>query len=266
MADLQSAHHGAAMFLWLASRPLPTSFDLRTKGWKLGRSSDCGEDPCLAVGFIDIADAEGWSKALSCHGENFRRGLIVTGADSSQERGQLLRNGFGDAIGSNVDLDELDARAMRVAEMALQLPRIRAAGELKLDLLAREAHRGDTPLNLNPREFALIWRLAENINQPVSKQTLIRDVWHMGFIPETNSIAVHMSRLRRKLAFVGIKGIIETVPSGGYALRSSPSGARGKAAAAVTGNCGNEPIAVPLLTGSVHPLLNRLAPHGPATA
>src|SRR3546814_13135438 len=33
---------------------------------------------------------------------------------------------------------------------------------LRLGLLAREAHVGTKPLNLNPREFALLWRLADS--------------------------------------------------------------------------------------------------------
>ena len=94
-------------------------------------------------------------------------------------------------------------------------PRTRRVGRLTLDLLAREAFGDGKPLNLNPREFALIWRLADSIDQFVSKQALIYDVWRMGFVPETNSVAVHMSRLRRKLAFVGFAGIIEHPPSGG---------------------------------------------------
>ena len=36
------------------------------------------------------------------------------------------------------------------------------------------------------------------------------------FEPGTNSIEVHVSRLRAKLAFAGIHGLVETVPPGGY--------------------------------------------------
>ena len=40
----------------------------------------------------------------------------------------------------------------------------------------------------------------------------------MGFVPETNSLAVHVSRLRGKLNTAGLEGLVETAPSGGYCL------------------------------------------------
>jgi hypothetical protein len=48
----------------------------------------------------------------------------------------------------------------------------------------------------------------------------VQDVLRLGFAPESNSIAVHLSRLRTKLAAGGLEGLIET-GSGGYRLRSA---------------------------------------------
>ncbi|MCJ2184123.1 response regulator transcription factor [Novosphingobium sp. 1949] len=239
MVKENDAGISATTFQWLAARALPAELDLRKRDWTLvarDESSGLSHPP---VRLIDAAGAarDSWAGVLSCHSRCERKSFIVTGVACSSDRAAILSNGFGDAVPGDIGIDELTMRALRVAELAQSLPRFREIGELRLDLLTREAFRGATPLNLNPREFALIWRLAHNINQPVSKQTLIHDVWHMGFIPETNSIAVHMSRLRRKLAFVGIKGIIETIPSGGYALRSPDALAKGKMAK--TPNWGN---------------------------
>ncbi|WP_237713942.1 winged helix-turn-helix domain-containing protein [Novosphingobium sp. Rr 2-17] len=147
-----------------------------------------------------------------------RRLVLILGIEDPDQRASLLRMGFGDVIGHDIDMVELDARADRVAQLVRWLPRRRKLGDLQLDLMAREAYFRGTPLNLNPREFALTWRLSDTPNEAVNKQALIRDVWQMGFVPETNSIAVHMSRLRRKLSFVGLDGIIETVSLGGYRL------------------------------------------------
>ena len=148
-----------------------------------------------------------------------RKHIMVTGVEHAAERTELLQIGFGDALSREVDLEELEARARRVAEASSWLPRHLRIGALELDLLAREALGFNRPLNLNPREFALLWRLAESVGQAVSKQSLVQDVWRMGFVPETNSIAVHMSRLRRKLSFVGLAGVIET-SSLGYRLHA----------------------------------------------
>ena len=83
--------------------------------------------------------------------------------------------------------------------------------------------RGDRPIEDAPRDsgvllaFGLLWRLLDQPGQAVSKQTLLRDVWHLRFQPETNSLAVHVSRLRKKLGHA----VIDTVRGIGYRLGSA---------------------------------------------
>ena len=92
---------------------------------------------------------------------------------------------------------------------------------LELELLGREATYDGRSLNLHPREFALLWRLSETPDEPVSREALIRDVWRQDVAPESNSIAVHISRLRAKLATAGLAGLVEMGGSSGYRLRCS---------------------------------------------
>lgn len=225
MGEAISAGGSAPIFCWLASQALPASLDLRQRGWELvAFDKDMPEIHGL-IGLIDRASYEQghWAEGLDCDPAERDRALIVIDVSCSRARAQLLRAGIGDAVAPDIFLDELDARARQIMNGLQSLPRVRRIGQLTLDLLEREAYVESRSLNLNPREFALIWRLSETLNRPVSKSTLIQDVWRMGFIPETNSIAVHMSRLRRKLDLVGAKDLIETIPAGGYALRTPES-------------------------------------------
>lgn len=105
-----------------------------------------------------------------------------------------------------------------MAERAQAVPRCRQVGQLRLDLLRRDAVVAGRSLGLHPREFALLWRLADAPGLPVSASALIGDVWRMAFRPETNSLAVHVSRLRAKLRLAGLDGVIETLPDGSYRL------------------------------------------------
>ncbi|MCT2397992.1 winged helix-turn-helix domain-containing protein [Novosphingobium mangrovi (ex Huang et al. 2023)] len=197
---------------------MPTGFDLRRCGWLL----DDGQEPdtdCVSMIDTQGLDSVAWMKVLAAYSPEVRRFIVVTGIRRAHERATLLQIGFGDAVSDEIDIEELGARVGRTVETTHWLPRQRRFGALELDLLAREAYGHGRPVNLNPREFALLWRLADNPNEAVSKETLIQDVWRMGFVPETNSIAVHMSRLRRKLAFAGLEGIIETASQGGYRLQ-----------------------------------------------
>lgn len=198
------------------SRPA-TGMDLRLLGWALDASGETGR---TSIGLFDATGLGGPAllDRIASIPEAERSRVMVLGVCSSSQRAVLIGMGFGDAMSSETSLDEIGVRARRLFDCCGYLPQFRRFGGLRLDLLAREASFDGKPINLNPREFTLLWRLADCPDRTVSKKDLIRDVWNMGFVPETNSIAVHMSRLRRKLSFVGLPRIIETCSSGGYRL------------------------------------------------
>jgi DNA-binding response OmpR family regulator len=150
---------------------------------------------------------------------------LFLGVECGVERARLLEAGAGEALRTEVDLCELAQRARRIAAARECLPRRRQIGQLTLDLLHRDARCGESWLALHPREFALLWRLAERPGERVTRARLLRDVWRLEFEPGTNSLEVHVSRLRAKLAAAGIEGLVETDLPGGYRLaapRSTP--------------------------------------------
>ena len=113
---------------------------------------------------------------------------------------------------------DLRLRARRVTRTLAALPRRLSHGPVILDLLDREGWVGRHRLGLHPREFALLWRLAETPGVPVAPDTLLNEVWHLSHRPETNSLAVHVCRLRAKLAVAGLPHLLYTSP-GGYVLQ-----------------------------------------------
>ncbi|OGS52458.1 MAG: hypothetical protein A3J40_04030 [Erythrobacter sp. RIFCSPHIGHO2_12_FULL_63_10] len=102
------------------------------------------------------------------------------------------------------------------------LPRFREAGDATLDLLHRDGRVEDRWLGLHPREFELLWRLAERPGERLTKRQLLAEVWHLHHIPETNSVAVHVARVRAKLETFGLSHILVTHPNGGYYLDAPP--------------------------------------------
>lgn len=98
------------------------------------------------------------------------------------------------------------------------VPRQMRAGPVVLDLIHRDARLREAWLYLHPREFGLLWRLAETPRTPLTRTTLLRDVWRLRHEPPTNTLEVHVFRLRRKLAAVGIERLVVTDPAGGYRL------------------------------------------------
>lgn len=104
----------------------------------------------------------------------------------------------------------------------VMIPRFREAGNVTLDLFHRDGRIEDRWLGFHPREFALIWRLSENPGERMTRRQLLAEVWRIHFEPETNSVAVHVARVRAKLEHFGLAHLIATHPEGGYYLDAPP--------------------------------------------
>ncbi len=115
------------------------------------------------------------------------------------------------------------------------IPRFREIGDVTLDLVHRDGRVEDRWLSLHPREFELLWRLAQQPGERVTRRQLLADVWRINFEPETNSVAVHIARVRAKLAPYGLSKIVVTHPDGGYYL-DAPPGPSAFASGLVTGD------------------------------
>jgi len=205
-------------FRWFSLGPIPAAYDLRRLGWELLADTSSGRrQPHASLGRPHDLPLPDWLR-LSGASRVQRKWTMLLEVEESAERAQMLRLGFGDALDPGTDLDELEARVLRLCLAAESLPRYRHSGPLKLDLLLREAFVADRALGLHPREFALLWRLLDTPGEAVGAEELLRDVWRLRFRPETNSLAVHVSRLRAKLRLAGIGRLVETLPDGSYRL------------------------------------------------
>lgn len=198
---------------------MPAAFDLRRLGWRLtdhaaGAVDDAPYPQLVLPAGLSL---KVWLELVSAPPAQLGW-TVMLGIDDPHARARLLRMGFGEALGWGVALHELNMRIARMAERAQMVPRLRQVGALRLDLLAREAFVAGRAVGLHPREFALLWRLADAPGSAVSQAELLGDVWRLSFRPETNSLAVHVSRLRAKLRLSGLDGLVETLPDGAYRL------------------------------------------------
>ena len=213
-------------FEWLSQSVCPPArWDLRYLDWELRCGSSCknsektdvptddesGGCPVL-LDWRPASRLEGWQNLSD------RRWTMVVGVEDPNERASLLDDGFGEVLPTNVALVEVAARAFRLGSNASSMQRHRQAGPVTLDLFHRDGRIEDQWLGFHPREFALLWRLAESPGMRVSRRELLADVWRLDHDPETNSVEVHISRLRSKLAISRACWLIVTDPRGGYRL------------------------------------------------
>ena len=215
-------------FRWFSAGPVPAAYDLRRLGWELLGDLSSSHDPAHALlGLPRQLPLPQWLHLASANLSQ-RKWIMLLEVSDSAERARMLRMGFGDAL-DFASLEELEYRVLRLTHLAQALPRYRFCDALKIDLLARDAFVAGRALGLHPREFALLWRLSDTPGDPVTPHELLSDVWRLSFRPETNSLAVHVSRLRAKLRLAGIHGLIETLPDGAYRLATAQRGLIGGA-------------------------------------
>jgi DNA-binding response OmpR family regulator len=91
--------------------------------------------------------------------------------------------------------------------------------DLKLHLDTHRAFRGDRELTLTPTGWKLLDTLVRSSPGIVSRQKLIQTVWG-DEVPESNSLKVHLHKLRRQVDGKNESPLLHTIPGLGYALRS----------------------------------------------
>jgi len=169
---------------------------------------------------IEMPVASGWDLLYAIREKGSEIPVMfVTGRADVADRVKGLRMGADDYITKPVEYEELVARIEAVLRARQSMP-VLHFGNLSMDLGTRKVIRGGAPVELSPREYDLLLRIVQADGQPVSRKTLLRDVWNMDFDPETNVVDVHVGRVRRKLNRTG-PSMIETVRGEGYrAIRS----------------------------------------------
>lgn len=207
-----------ALFQWISVRPLPAAWDLRRGGWRMALGEAGRDTPVVRLIDAGMGDARPYALPPA-----LRSSAIVIGLSDSAARALWLAAGFSDALPGEIDLAELEQRAARA--IAPPGTARRRLGCLTLDLLARDARVEGRRLYLHPREFAVLWRLAEAHGAPVSRRELLRDVFDLSFDPGTNRLAVHICRLRKKLALAGLADLVATSPDeSGYRMVLAAAG------------------------------------------
>jgi two-component system OmpR family response regulator len=141
--------------------------------------------------------------------------IILTALDQVSDRIEGLNAGADDYILKPFDLAELSARIGSVARRYTGNPNpIVELGSLDLDLAARTVRKDGKVVPLTAREWALFEAFVRRPGQLLSKAQLEERLYSFGAEIESNTIEVHVSRLRKKL---GHK-VIETVRGLGYRL------------------------------------------------
>ena len=149
--------------------------------------------------------------------------LILSARRSVDDRVKGLQAGGDDYLTKPFAFAELLARVQALVRRATRTPdpTTLTVDDLVLDLLSRRVTRGGKPVDLRPREFALLEYLMRNAGRVVSKTMILSHVWEYTFDPQTNIVDVLVSRLREKIDRPFEKKLLHTVRGVGYVLRAA---------------------------------------------
>jgi len=147
--------------------------------------------------------------------------LILSARRSVDDRVRGLQAGGDDYLTKPFAFAELLARVQALIRRATGAsePTRLTVGDLTLDLLSRKVERGGQPIELRPREFALLEYLMRNGGRVVSKTSILSQVWGYDFDPNTNVVDVLVSRLRDRIDKPFPVKLLHTVRGVGYVLR-----------------------------------------------
>ncbi|HVH27418.1 MAG TPA: response regulator transcription factor [Vicinamibacterales bacterium] len=147
--------------------------------------------------------------------------LILSARRSVDDRVRGLQAGGDDYLTKPFAFAELIARVQALVRRATRAPEptTLTVEDLVMELLSRRVTRAGIPLELRPREFALLEYLMRNVGRVVSKTMILSHVWDYSFDPQTNVVDVLVSRLREKIDRPFEKKLLHTVRGVGYVLR-----------------------------------------------
>ena len=192
-----------------------------------------GGEPVLLLAELEEPGGwAGWEAVSEVRKEGMILPVMVLSGGTSGERGEAAVSVF-DAGGNEymekpVHTGEFKRRILNLLKLTGR--RRDTASLLKVDGVLldpgrRQVSRDGVELKMTPKEFDLLYYLAENLGEVCSRAEILQQVWGYHFQADTNVVDVYIRHLRLKVDKGRRNKLIHTVRGTGYVLRAPESGA-----------------------------------------
>ncbi len=147
--------------------------------------------------------------------------LVLTARSRVEDKVKALESGADDCLTKPFSLIELFARVQALLRRnSGVVPNCSAIGDLTMYRDQRRVERNGRRIELTPREFAILDVMMRNAGHPVSRATLLEEVWNVAPSESaTNIVDVYMKYVRDKIDLPGEPRLTHTVRGVGYELR-----------------------------------------------
>jgi DNA-binding response OmpR family regulator len=148
--------------------------------------------------------------------------MVLTARNRLEDKVAAFQAGADDYMTKPFSIIELQARVYALTRRNSGIvPSHSRVGDLKLDREERRVERNSRRIDLTPREFAILEVMMRTPGCPVTRATLLDEVWKMSGEPSTNVVDVYMKYVRDKVDGPGEPRLIHTIRGLGYEIREA---------------------------------------------
>jgi two-component system KDP operon response regulator KdpE len=157
--------------------------------------------PVLIILDLGLPDSDGLD-ILKKLREWYQKPIIILSVRSSEDDiVRALDNGANDYLTKPFRTGELLARirvAIRQSQVLADVSSL-SFGSLNIDLANHMARKNNEIIKLTSTEFSLLALLAKNEGRVLTHQYILKEVWGMGYIEQTQTLRVFIAQLRKKV-------------------------------------------------------------------
>jgi DNA-binding response OmpR family regulator len=145
--------------------------------------------------------------------------VLLSASTAVEERVKGLDAGADDILTKPFAWVELAARIRAVLRRRTRPPReVFQFEDLEVNRVSHQVRRAGQPIELSPKEYALLEFLLRNPGRPVTRAAIIEEVWRIHGDSITNVVDVYINYLRRKIDAGADRPLIRTIRGVGYQI------------------------------------------------
>jgi two-component system OmpR family response regulator len=149
--------------------------------------------------------------------DTFAPVLMLTARDAIDDRVQGLDSGADDYLVKPFSFVELLARVRAMSRRGpIKRTVMLEVGDLRLDSARHQVWRGDTPIDLSRKEYAILEALMRHAGDVLSRFDLLEQVWGYDYENRSNIVEVYIRYLREKIDRPFHRNTLQTVRGVGY--------------------------------------------------
>jgi two-component system OmpR family response regulator len=167
---------------------------------------------------VMLPDLDGFQVCRALRADNtFAPVLMLTARDAIDDRVQGLDSGADDYLVKPFSFVELLARVRAMSRRGpIQRTVMLEVGDLRLDSARHQVWRGETPIDLSRKEYAILEALMRHAGDVLSRFDLLEQVWGYDYENRSNIVEVYIRYLREKIDRPFGRNTLQTVRGVGY--------------------------------------------------